>query len=139
LIELTEAGRALQPALFELLRWGARYLFPQRPGERFEPEWLRMVLEAYAATAGTPAIGVAISVRDEEGEVWPVAVVAGGEGGTSVVPFGPADAEIAATPLGVLGLMSGQAGLDELESRAEAGVSGDRAAALRFPSLFRMR
>ncbi|MBK9544559.1 MAG: helix-turn-helix transcriptional regulator [Dehalococcoidia bacterium] len=47
LYELTESGRALEPALFELLRWGARYLFPQRPGERFETEWLVMVLRAY--------------------------------------------------------------------------------------------
>jgi len=136
--ELTDAGRGLQPALFELLRWGAHYLFPQRPGERFEPEWLRMVLEAYAATSPTPSISVEISVRDDAEQHRPmaVAVAVGGVTGTEIRPAGKAQAGISATPVALLGLMSARTSLAEAESQGQAVVTGDRAAAERLSSLF---
>src|ERR1700682_5725987 len=44
--ELTETGRAIQPAIRELIRWGGRFLFPMRKGETFEPDWVLLALEA---------------------------------------------------------------------------------------------
>src|SRR3989337_600144 len=53
--ELTEDGQALRATVFELIRWGARYLLPPRPDERVEPDWLRLALAAYARDGGSPA------------------------------------------------------------------------------------
>src|SRR3970040_1499129 len=41
--KLTATGEAFRPAMIELIRWGARFLFPQREGETFESYWLRLV------------------------------------------------------------------------------------------------
>ena len=46
--ELTEAGRALQPALTELLHWGRRYAPEPSPGAAAQPGW------ALLAAAGRP-------------------------------------------------------------------------------------
>src|SRR5258708_10600298 len=46
--ELTEAGRALQPALQELLHWGRRYAPGPSPGDAGQPSW------ALLAAAGRP-------------------------------------------------------------------------------------
>ncbi len=37
--ELTDAGRALQPALNELLDWGLRYAPAPSPGDEVQPGW----------------------------------------------------------------------------------------------------
>lgn len=134
--ELTEAGRALQPALFELLRWGARYLFPMREGERFEPEWLRMVLEAYASPAPSAAVALAISVANPDGSTQGVAVVRGGPGGTAISPFGPAHATITGTPQALLGLMSGRLPAGAAVAQSLATVDGSLEAAEMLPALF---
>src|SRR5258708_944913 len=47
--ELTDAGRALQPALKELLDWGLRYAPEPSPGDAAQPAW------ALLAAAGRPA------------------------------------------------------------------------------------
>src|SRR5258705_895275 len=41
--ELTKHWRALRPAVFELIRWGGRFLFPPPKGERTEPEGMVLV------------------------------------------------------------------------------------------------
>jgi DNA-binding HxlR family transcriptional regulator len=43
--ELTELGAELGPALFELARWGTRFLGPIAPGETFRLEYLLPILE----------------------------------------------------------------------------------------------
>jgi DNA-binding HxlR family transcriptional regulator len=53
---LTPDGEALRPVIHELTRWGARFLFPQRPGETFRGEWLRLVFEAYASKSASPHV-----------------------------------------------------------------------------------
>ena len=44
---LTEVGEAVRPAIYELIHWGGRFLFPSRPGDHFQPDWLRLVLMSY--------------------------------------------------------------------------------------------
>ena len=51
--ELDEPGRALQPALQELARWGARFLLPSRPGDRLEPAWAVAALSTFARRSPT--------------------------------------------------------------------------------------
>jgi DNA-binding HxlR family transcriptional regulator len=143
LYSLTQDGRDLQPVLFELLRWGARYLFPQRPGERFEPEWLRMVLSAYASTSPSVPMAIDLSALSEprtEADATPAAVVRGGPEGTAIEPPSthPTDAQISATPRALLGLMSGRMALEAAEAAGEARVAGDREAAGRLSELFAM-
>jgi DNA-binding HxlR family transcriptional regulator len=134
LYELTESGRALEPALFELLRWGARYLFPQRPGERFETEWLVMVLRAYLRGGATPNHLIALRI---EGFASPVAWIHGGEAGTEVALFGEGeDATVETSVGGVLGLMSSRLPFEDAVASDTARVTGSMEAARAFPSYF---
>lgn len=134
LYELTEAGRALEPALFELLRWGARYLFPERPGERFEGDWLAMVLRAYLRPGPSPRSVIAVRIKGFE---RPVAWVVGGPEGTEVAVAGTEpDAVIETSVTGVLGLMSSRLPLEAAIADGMASVTGDASAALAFPGYF---
>jgi hypothetical protein len=122
----------------EMLRWGARYLFPERPGERFEPEWFRMVLTAYASAGQNIRAEIGVSVLLLDGSVRPAAFVIAGETGVSVLPYsGGATTEVAASPVALLGLMSGRLTLDEAAGRDDALVTGDHRVAALLPALFR--
>lgn len=136
LFELTEAGAALRPALFELLRWGSRYLFPRRPGERFETDWLRMVMEAYAAPGPLPPVVLALRI---EGEVADEEiVVSGGSEGVTIGPVGETPKARLRADIGALmGIMFGRLALDAAISEGRASVEGDLAAAATLPRLFR--
>ena len=52
---LTPHGEASRPVLLALARWGLRWLGPMDADDHFEPEWLRLSLEAFAAPGPTPA------------------------------------------------------------------------------------
>lgn len=135
LIELTEAGRALEPVLFELLRWGARYLLPERPGERFEPDWLRMVFAAYVKPGPLTetALAVRTSTQAEGQAVW----LRGGAAGLSVSLSGEsADATITAPVTTLLGLMSHQLRVRNAVADGRIAVEGDLAAAEVFETFF---
>jgi DNA-binding HxlR family transcriptional regulator/putative sterol carrier protein len=135
LFELTESGRALEPAMYELLRWGARYLFPQREGERFEADWLRMVLLAYAKSGPAPAVSIALRLTGDASETS--LRVEGGSKGVEVAADGsPADATITADVGALMGLMSGRLTLDEALAAGRAKVDGSAAAAARVSDLF---
>src|SRR5262249_61471773 len=60
--ELTETGRAIQPAIRELIRWGGRFLFPMRRGEVFEPDWVLLALEAIARRTAVPRCRVGLRI-----------------------------------------------------------------------------
>lgn len=133
--ELTASGRALQPAVYALIRWGARYLLPFRPGERMEPDWLRLVLSAYAREKRSPARRYEIHVR--AGGTEAVIHVAGGAKGTTVAEAGASsDVRLSIEAEDLLGLMAGRIRpLDAVrEGRIEA--EGDLAALDVFSELF---
>ena len=52
LYELTESGLGLKPLLYELARFGLRFMEAPRPGDHSEPDWLRLGLEMSSAAAG---------------------------------------------------------------------------------------
>src|ERR1700730_11276763 len=60
--ELTETGRAVQPAIRELIRWGGRFLFPMREGEMFEPDWVLLALEAIARRTAVPQCRIRLCI-----------------------------------------------------------------------------
>ncbi len=133
--ELTDSGRALEPAVHALVRWGARYLLPLRPDERMEPDWMRMVLAAYARTAPSPERRFGIRVRN--GGTEAVIHVAGGEHGTTVSETSaPSDVRFAISGADLLAFMSGR--LRPLDALREGHIEaeGDLSALEEFAGLF---
>ena len=80
--ELTGAGRALQPALTELLHWGRRYAPEPSPGDTAQPGW------GLLAAAGRPSALPAGQVC--ELRVGPELFYLGSDAGTFTVRRGPA-------------------------------------------------
>lgn len=133
--ELTDDGRALEPVVFELIRWGARFLFPPRPGERLEPDGIRLVLAAYARKTRTPARSFTIRMPAGEREV--AVHVAGGRNGTSVTKGGAsADVTVVADAMTVLGLMAGVINTSDALREGQIQAEGDLRALSAFPQLF---
>lgn len=133
--QLTAGGRALEPAIYALVRWGGRYLLPFRPEERFEPDWLGLVFAAYAREKRSPARRYEIRVRAGGREA--LFHVAGGAKGTTVAEAGaPSDVRLAIGAEDLLGLMAGRIRpLDAMrEGRLEA--EGDLVALEEFSELF---
>jgi DNA-binding HxlR family transcriptional regulator len=64
--ELTEVGRAVQPAIRELIRWGGRFLFPMHEGDKFEPDWALLALDAIARRTPTPVCQIGLLVPHRE-------------------------------------------------------------------------
>jgi DNA-binding HxlR family transcriptional regulator len=133
--ELTEAGRALEPATDALRRWGARFLLPARPRERVEADWLRLALTACARREPTPARAFLLRIRARRAEV--VLRLAGGPAGTTVSEgVGPADVTVAAELATVLGLMSGALSPRTALRERRLDVTGDAEALEALPALF---
>jgi len=133
--KLTEAGRALRPAIFELIRWGGRFLFPPRPGERREAEWVGLVLQAYARKGRVPKKSFELHIRENGSEA--VFGVAGTSKGT-VISAGPAEsqARLHAGLEDFLGLMSGR--IDPRQPKGEGLIEteGDPEALACFSQMF---
>ena len=133
--ELSEDGEALKPAVFELIRWGGRYLMPQRPGERVEPDWMRLAMAAYVPKGPTPERSFNIRIPAAEGEA--VIHVRGGPDGTTIeAGAAPADVEVAAGFPTVLGLV---VGIIDPADALEGGLieaEGDLTTLSTLPQLF---
>ena len=80
--ELTETGRALQPAIRELIRWGGRFLFPMRDDDTFEPDWVLLALDAIARREPTPTCRIGLRVPHPGGVA--AFIIEGGPEGTRV-------------------------------------------------------
>jgi DNA-binding HxlR family transcriptional regulator len=80
--ELTETGRAIQPAIRELIRWGGRFLFPMRKGETFEPDWVLLALEAIARRTAVPQCRIGLRVPHPSGTAG--FIIEGGPEGTRI-------------------------------------------------------
>lgn len=80
--ELTETGRALQPAIRELIRWGGRFLFPMREDDTFEPDWVLLALDAIARREPTPACRIGLRIPHPNGTA--AFVIEGGPEGTRI-------------------------------------------------------
>src|SRR5260221_9454698 len=78
--ELTETGRAIQPAIRELIRWGGRFLFPMRKGETFEPDWVLLALEAIARRTAVPQCRIGLRISHPSGTAG-VIIPRGPQGG----------------------------------------------------------
>lgn len=133
--ELTPMGRGLRPVVIELARWGARFLGPPRPGEHFEPDWIKLGCMAFARRGASPARAFRVAVTGSEPEL--VFFVRGGPAGTAVLDAPcDVDASLRGAPLALLGLLSGGAPPAALLDSGALEVEGDAAALADFPALF---
>ena len=104
--ELTVEGRTLVPLLHELLRWGFRHLGAPEPEDKFEADWLRLALDAYARKSESPPCSFEIQITNEGTSLY--VRLSGGAGGTIVAEGpGPADVSITVSSDALLGLVNG--------------------------------
>jgi DNA-binding HxlR family transcriptional regulator len=133
--QLTPVGRALKPAIRELIRWGGHFLFPMRPDDTFEPDWVLLALDAITRQTPTPARTIALHVT--QGGKSANFLVKGGPLGTTVGRGdGPASATIAARFDTVLRILSTQLPLAQAVSEKLARVEGSTVAARSLPRMF---
>lgn len=90
---LTDAGRALEPAVLELIRWGSRWMLTGPGDDRTDPRWAPLALRALLE--GRPTRPGRVHLDVEGVEVTVVAssrrrrVVAGFEGAPHATVAGP--------------------------------------------------
>ena len=136
--ELTQHGEALRPAVYELIRWGGRFLHPRRKGDRVEPEWMRLALDALARRGPSPPRRFLLRVR--EGRKEALVHVAGGPGGTAVsIGAAPADATLVLDVPTLLAVASGRVPLLQGVETGAVEASGDLDALPDFAGLFERR
>jgi DNA-binding HxlR family transcriptional regulator len=134
---LTPRGESARPVLLELARFGLHWLSAPEAGDHFEPDWLRVSLEAYAVPGPTPAHRYEIEVLAESA---PLRLrFGGGPGGFHFFEdAGSVDAVIRAAPEQLLGLLIGALSPQQARS-AGASVEGDPAALAALPGFFQFR
>jgi DNA-binding HxlR family transcriptional regulator len=134
--ELTDDGRQLAEALVPVAKWGQRRLGPRKPrGEAFATRWIMLNLK----TRFDPTRARGIRRRFElhvDGEIFQIRV---GDGRLSMQQsLSPSEADIVirvSLPV-LLGIGTGEKGLDVALASGEIEISGDPAAALEFRELF---
>ena len=133
--ELTEIGRGLQPAIHELIRWGVHFLFPMRPDDQFEPDWVRLGLEAVLRHTPTPPRKIVLRVRHKQKSAN--FLVTGGSDGTTIVQSdGPGSAAIETGFDTLLRIIADDLSVDDAISGKLARVEGSIQVARALPRMF---
>jgi DNA-binding HxlR family transcriptional regulator len=133
--ELTETGRAIQPAIRELIRWGGRFLFPTRKDDTFEPDWALLALDAIARRTPTPICRIGLRVPHPDGSAG--FVIEGGPEGTRIAKgdlVGGAVIEVRFDVL--LQILAKQVPLDAAIASRQARIEGSTRALRKLPHLF---
>ena len=133
--ELTETGRALQPPIRELIRWGGRFLFPTREGETFEPDWALLALDAIASRDPTPPCTIGLCVP--HGRHTANFMLKGGPGGTTVSRAElPCGANVEGRFDVLLRIIAGELPIDTAISQRLIRTEGSTRTLRKLPSLF---
>jgi DNA-binding HxlR family transcriptional regulator len=136
--ELTPIGLDLKPAIRELIRWGGHFLFPMRPDDEFEPDWVLLGLDAITRLTPTPARKVVLRVRHKAKSAS--FLVQGGASGTMIAKGeGPGGAAIEARFDTLLRIISTELPLEQAISDHLASVEGSLRVARVLPRLFDLR
>lgn len=140
-VELTELGRALRPVVVAMAAWGIRLMEPRRPGDHFEPSWLRLGLMIVIGPDPTPERCFALRAPDRDEEL--VLFVTGGPSGSRLIEAGeraPEPARVDATLRGdaklLLDIVVGAVDAAEAVEAGDLQVDGDADALRDFPRLF---
>lgn len=131
---LTPRGESARPVLLELARFGLHWLGARETDDHFEPDWLRLSLEAYAVPGPTPAHRYQIEVLAEPAPLR-LCFAGGPDGFHFLEDPGDVDAEIRAGPEPLLGLLTGVLSPEGARA-AGASVQGDPAVLAALPGLF---
>ena len=135
--ELTEAGRAIEPAVRELIRWGGRFLFPMRKGETFEPDWVVLALEAIARHTPTSICRIDLRIPHPNGIAG--FVIEGGPEGTRISngeASGNTAIEVRFDVL--LQILARQLTIDAAVANGDAKIEGSVQVLRRLPTLFEL-
>ena len=133
--ELTPVGLALKPAIRELIRWGGHFLFPPRPDDTFEPDWVMLGLDAIARRTPTPACTIALRVTQSDKSAG--FLVRGGPHGTTLARGdGPANATVETRFDTLLRILSTQLPLEQAVSEKLVRLEGSVRAARSLPRMF---
>ena len=135
--ELTERGRALEPAVNELTRWGVGLLEPPGPETRFRPGWIVTGLRAMFDPQAAAGITRDLRLRVDD-EVFAIRVQDGtieaeqGEGGEP-------DIDIATDAATVMAISSGEVSAERAIADGRVTVlKGEPAEAVAFASWLRL-
>lgn len=125
LYELTETGRALEPALKALALWGLRFMGEERADDTFQAQWLAYA-PAWFTTDADPDAPPAVIQLIAAGEL---AVIELGDGQVRTRLGRAADPDLVldGPPRAVLGLLTG---LVDLERSGHLGLSATGATGL---------
>ena len=135
--ELTETGRAIQPAIRELIRWGGRFLFPMRKGETFEPDWVLLALEAIARRTAVPRCRIGLRIPHPGGTAG--FVIEGGPEGTRIAKGESSGiASIEARFEALLQILTRHLSLEAALASGAARIEGSAKTLRRLPSLFEL-
>ena len=128
--ELTAYGRALEPAVAALGRWGVASLGAREPGQVLRSHWLALALKAFFHSEEAAGLTRAYEVRLTEGSFG----VAVADGVLEVAPGAARDPDLVleADDDVLVGVLAGQ-----LEPAALTVVEGKPAEVPRFVRLFR--
>jgi DNA-binding HxlR family transcriptional regulator/putative sterol carrier protein len=135
--ELTDRGRALEPTVLELMRWGMEFLGDPTPRDSFRPAW--MVNGLRAAFEPEAARGVRRSYRlTVDDEVLDIRI---DDGTIEVVPGpgAPVDVAMVTDSETLLGIGAGQLTADEAIAKGRVVIEeGDPGEALALAGLLRL-
>ena len=132
---LTETGRAIQPAIRELIRWGGRFLFPMRKDDTFEPDWVLLALDAIARPTPTPLVRIGLRVPHPGGSAD--FAIEGGPPGTRIARGEPdGGAKIEARFDVFLQILAGQVTLKAAVASQQARIEGSARILRKLPLLF---
>jgi DNA-binding HxlR family transcriptional regulator len=133
--ELTETGRAIQPAIRELIRWGGRFLFPMRKDDIFESDWVLLALDAIARRTPTPVCRIGLRVPHHEGSAG--FVIEGGPQGTRISKGEPTGGAVIEARFEVfLQILAKQLPLDAAVANHQIRIEGSARAFQKLPQLF---
>jgi DNA-binding HxlR family transcriptional regulator len=133
--ELTETGRAIRPAVRELIRWGGRFLFPMREDDAFEPDWVLLALDAIARRTPTPVCRIGFSVPHPGGVAR--FLIEGGPEGTRITQGEVVGGAIIETRFDVLlQILAKQMSLEAAAASRQAKIEGSARTLRKLPQLF---
>jgi DNA-binding HxlR family transcriptional regulator len=128
--ELTDYGRALEPAVAALGRWGAASLGARPEGRPLRSHWLALALKAFFHADEAAGVARVYEVRLREAAFR--LAVADGALDVTLGPDGDADLVLEADDDALVGVLAG-----EVEPAALTVVAGDPDELPRFVALFR--
>ncbi len=107
--ELTELGRGLEGVVYELVRWGGRWMGERAAAESFRPEWLAVALAALLPRRRRGKVEIRASD----------AILNVDRGRVTVGPLEDADAVVEGAAEAILGVAAGKVPLSRLRIRGD--------------------